>query len=81
MKRFRSLRPLRAARFLSERLVAALRTTSVLARFRKRVRFMARVIDQDGVLLLMPREPSFGVWYWPLLVASTVGGAVLGALS
>ncbi|MBP6014472.1 MAG: hypothetical protein KBA31_19745 [Alphaproteobacteria bacterium] len=81
MKRFLPWKPLKAARFLSERLVASWRTTSFLARFRKRARFAARAIDQDGVLLLMPRESNLSVWYGPLLVAFTIGGAFLGAVS
>jgi hypothetical protein len=60
-----------------QRLVASARAGTYLWFLRRRVRFAVRGVDQDGVLLLMPREPSFGAYYVPLLVLSAAGGAAL----
>jgi len=45
------------------------------------VRFVARAVDQDDVLLLMPKEPSVTFYYVPLAILFVAGGALLGALS
>ena len=76
---FRSFRRLR---FAHERLKASARAGSFLgSSLRRRVRFAARAVDQDGVLLLMPREPSLAFYWVPLAILFTAGGALLGALS
>jgi hypothetical protein len=67
--------------FAMQRFVASARAGSFLGRFRKSARFAARGIDQDDVLLLMPREPSLTFYwaYWaPLAIAFAAGGAMLG---
>ncbi len=73
-------RPLRRLSFLFQRLKASARAGTFLA-LRRRVRFAAHAIDQDGVLLLMPSEPSLAFYWAPLAVLFTVGGALLGAFS
>jgi len=67
--------------YAGQRFVASARAGSFLGRFRRRARFAARAIDQDGVLLLMPREPSLAFYWVPLAVVFTAGGAILGALT
>jgi len=46
---------------------------------RRSVRFAATGVEQDGVLLLMPREPSFAFYYVPLLGLAAALGAGLAA--
>jgi hypothetical protein len=70
---------LRRIRFAFERFKASARAGSYLAGLRRGARFAARGIDQDGVLLLMPREPSFTFVYVPLLLTSAAAGALLAA--
>jgi hypothetical protein len=77
----RHVHPLRRLKFAAERLQASARAGSYLGRFRKRVRFAARGVEQDGVMLLMPKEPSFAFYYVPLAVASVAIGAGLAAFS
>lgn len=76
-----ALNPFRHILYAGQRLVASARAGSFLGRFRRRVRFAARAIDQGGVLLLMPREPSLAFYFVPLAILFTAGGAVLGALT
>ncbi len=73
--------PFRHVSYAIQRLVASARAGSFLGRFRRRARFAARAIDQDGVLLLMPREPSLAFYWVPLALLFTAGGALLGALT
>lgn len=80
VRRF-ALRPFRQAVFVYQRLKASARAGSFLGRFRRRVRFQALGVDQDGVLLLMPREPSLAFYWVPLAILFTAGGAALGALT
>lgn len=80
MDRFFRPGPFRAARFMIERFVASARAGSYLGRFRRAARFAAIAIDQDGVLLLMPRDPSFAFVFVPLAVLSVSAGAALAAL-
>jgi hypothetical protein len=72
---------LKRIRFLFERFVASARAGTYLGFLRRKARFAARGIDQDGVLLLMPREPSLSIIYVPLLLMSAAGGAALAAFS
>lgn len=74
-------RPFRHLLYGAQRLVASARAGSFLGRFRRGVRFAATAIDQDGVLLLMPREPSLAFIWVPLAIVFTAGGALLGALT
>ena len=76
-----ALKPLRHVLYAAQRLSASARAGSFLWSFRRRVRFVARAIDQDGILLLMPREPSLAFYWVPLAVLLTTGGALIGALS
>jgi len=76
-----ALNPFRHILYAAQRLTASARAGSFLGRFRRRARFAARAIDQDGVLLLMPREPSLSFYWVPLAILFTTGGAVLGVLS
>lgn len=46
---------------------------------RRAARFSVRPIEQDGVLLLMPREPSVSFLYVPLLGLAALTGAALAA--
>ena len=73
-------RALRHVRFAWERFVASARAGSWAGRLRRRARFVARAVDQDGVLLLMPREPSLAFAYVPLLILSAACGAALAML-
>jgi hypothetical protein len=66
-------------RFWFERFVASGRAGAWCGRFRRGARFAVTAIDQDGVLLLMPREPSFSFVFVPLLLISCAGGAALAA--
>lgn len=61
-----------------QRLVASARAGCYLG-LRRGARFAARAVDQDGILLLMPREPSFAFFYVPLLVVAAAAGAALAA--
>jgi len=74
-------KPLRHVAYALQRLVASARAGSFFGRFRKRARFAARGVDQDGIILLMPKEPSLAFYWVPLAVLFTLGGAALGALS
>jgi hypothetical protein len=71
----------RCCLYVLQRLIASARAGSFLGCFRRGVRFAARAIDQDGVLLLMPREPSLSFYWVPLAILSVVGGALIGALT
>ena len=71
----------RRALYAGQRIVASARAGSFLGRFRRSARFAAKAIDQDGVLLLMPREPSLAFYWVPLAILFTAGGAMLGALT
>lgn len=70
---------LRHIRFAFQRLVASARAGTYLGFLRRGARFAAQPVDQDGVLLLMPREPSVGIIYVPLLLLSAAAGAALAA--
>jgi hypothetical protein len=65
-------------RFAKDRLIASARAGAWVGRFRAKARFAAEAVDQDGTLLLMPKEPSLAFIYVPLAVLSFVGGAVAG---
>jgi hypothetical protein len=69
----------RRIKFAAERLRASARAGSWFGRWRRSVRFAARGVEQDGVLLLMPREPSLAFYYVPLAILFTAGGAALAA--
>lgn len=69
---------LRRIRFAWQRFAASARA-GCYSGLRRSARFAARVVDQDGTLLLMPREPSFAFFYVPLLVLAAAGGAALAA--
>ena len=68
---------LRQIRFAVDRFRASARAGAHFVGLRRGVRFAARSIDQDGVLLLMRREPSFALSFVPLVLASAAVGAVL----
>ena len=68
---------LKRLRFLKDRLIASARA-GVWLGFRAKVRFTAKALDQDGTLLLMPKEPSLAFIYVPLALLFVVGGAVAG---
>lgn len=70
----------RALRFWFQRFVASGRAGAWCGPFRRGARFAVVPIDQDGVLLLMPREPSFSFVFVPLLLVSCAGGAALAVL-
>ena len=74
----RQVHPFRRLRFAVERFRASARAGTYFG-WRRAVRFAARALDQDGVLLLMPREPSFAFYYVPLAILFTAGGAALAA--
>jgi hypothetical protein len=38
-------------------------------------------VEQDGVLLLMPREPSLAFYYVPLCLVAVGVGVIVGVLS
>jgi hypothetical protein len=76
-----ALKLLRHILHAGQRFVASARAGSFVGRFRRRARFAARAIDQDGILLLMPREPSLAFYWVPLAIVFTTGGAMLGLLS
>ena len=69
---------LRRIRFAWQRFAASARA-GCYSGLRRGARFAARAVDQDGILLLMPREPSFAFFYGPLLVLAAAGGAALAA--
>lgn len=69
---------MRRIRFTLQRFAASARA-GCYSRLRRSARFAARAVDQDGILLLMPREPSFAFFYVPLLVLAAVAGAALAA--
>ena len=76
--------PFRALRhflYAGQRFAASARAGSFLGRFRRSARFAAKAIDQDGVLLLMPREPSLAFYFVPLALLFAGGGAALGFLT
>lgn len=50
---------LRTLRFAKDRLIAQARAGSWGAPGRTKIRYTATAIDQDGVLLLMPRQCRF----------------------
>ena len=79
--RFLALKPFKNLVFLVQRCVASARAGSFLGRFRRAARFAAKAIEQDGVLLLMPKEPSLAFIWVPLAIVFTAGGAILGALT
>jgi hypothetical protein len=68
---------LKRLRFLKDRLIASARA-GVWLGFRAKVRFKAKAVDQDGILLLVPKEPSLAFIYVPLALLFVVGGAVAG---
>jgi hypothetical protein len=68
-------------RFLNDRLIASARAGSWFGRFRAKARFAAKAVDQDGTLLLMPKEPSLSFIYLPLAALFVIGGAVAGFVS
>lgn len=74
-------KPLRIVLFFAQRWRAWARTRGVFVRLRRAVRYAATAIDQDGILLLMPREPSLSFVWLPLAVLFAAGGAALGALT
>jgi hypothetical protein len=76
MPKVMNMQPIKALRFAFVRLVASARAGSYFGRLRRRVRFRAVAVDQDGVLLLMPREPSLGFVFVPLAVLFSTAGAV-----
>lgn len=61
-----------------QRFVASARAGCYLG-LRRGARFAVRAVEQDGILLLMPREPSFAFFYVPLLVVAAAAGAALAA--
>lgn len=69
---------MRRIRFAWQRFAASARA-GCYSGLRRSARFAARALDQDGILLLMPREPSFAFLYVPLLVLAAVAGAALAA--
>jgi hypothetical protein len=71
----RGFGPLRRLAFAWTRCVASARAGSW--GFRRKVRFGARAIDQDGVLLLMPSEPSLAFVFVPALLIAAFSGAAL----
>ncbi len=71
----------RHIRFAFQRFVASARAGTYVGFLRRGARFAVRAIDQDGVLLLMPREPSVAIIYVPLLLLSAVAGAALAAFA
>lgn len=71
----RGFRPFKCSRFVWQRAVASARASSW--GLRRKARFAARAIDQDGVLLLMPREPSLAFVLVPALISAAFSGAAL----
>jgi hypothetical protein len=69
---------MRRIRFTLQRFAASARA-GCYSGLRRSARFAARAVDQDGILLLMPREPSFAFFYVPLLALAAVAGAALAA--
>jgi hypothetical protein len=65
-------------RHLKNRLIALARAGSWLGPYRAKTRYRVEPVEQDGVILLMPKEPSLAFYYVPLAVVFTVGGAVVG---
>jgi hypothetical protein len=75
-------RAFRTLRFAKERLIAGARAGSWgPARLRPKIRFNATAIDQDGTLLLMPKEPRLSFYYVPLAAIATIIGAAAGFMS
>jgi len=73
------LRLFRRLTFAAQRFQASARAGSWFAGWRRSVRFAARGVEQDDVLLLMPKEPSFAFYYVPLALLFMGGGAALAA--
>lgn len=71
---------LRRIRFAWQRFTASARAGCYCG-LRRRARFAARAVEQDGILLLMPREPSFSFIYVPLLILAAAAGASLAAFT
>ena len=69
---------MRHLRFAKDRLIASARAGSWLGRFRAKARFAASAVDQDGTLLLVPKEPSLAFYYVPCALAAMLGGAGAG---
>lgn len=69
---------LRRIRFAWQRLTASARAGCYCG-LRRSARFSARAVEQDGIVLLMPREPSFTFIYVPLLILAATAGAALAA--
>lgn len=69
---------LRRMRFAVQRFIASARA-GTYSGLRRAARFAARAVDQDGTLLLMPREPSFTFYYVPLLILAAAAGTSLAA--
>lgn len=80
MSKVMNMQPIKTLRFAFSRLVASARAGSYLGRLRRRARFRAEAVDQDGVLLLMPTEPSFGFAFVPLAVLFSTAGAVVALI-
>lgn len=76
MSKVMNMQPIKALCFAFARFVASARAGSYLGRLRRRARFRAKAVDQDGVLLLMPSEPSLGFVFVPLAVLFSTAGAV-----
>jgi hypothetical protein len=72
---------LKQIRFALQRCAASARAGTYFGFLRRGARFAARGVDQDGVMLLMPREPSLTIFYVPLLLFSAACGAALAAFS
>ena len=60
-----------------DRFRASARAGCWFGGLRRAARVSVRPIDQDGVLLLMPREPSLSFVYVPLLALAAAAGAAL----
>ncbi len=69
---------LRRIRFAWQRFTASARA-GCYSGLRRSVRFAARAVEQDEIVLLMPKEPSFTFIYVPLLTLAAVIGAALAA--
>ena len=76
MSKVMNMQPIKALRFVFARLVASARAGSYLGRFRRGARFRADAVDQDGVLLLMPREPSLGFVFVPVAALFSAAGMI-----
>jgi len=69
---------LRRIRFAWQRFTASARA-GCYSGLRRSARFAARAVEQDGIVLLMPKEPSFTFIYVPLLILAAAIGAALAA--